>query len=565
MGFRQYLPLSLGKPIFFVSPDGSDSDGDGTFERPWRTISKGVANLSGWDTLYIRGGTYVEQVTIHRSGTPESPIRIAAYPGEEVIIDGEAGVNGLNEGLPNIGELFGTESRDGTGFRYTPLVSIEANYIIFEDIKITRSMGRGLRIWRNGRNTRGVTVRNCAISFSRKNGLLVEQRCSEITIENCDISRSGNFAPYDRPSGELDWGGALVVKGSHNIIVKGTSVHENWGEGYISDSQTNRSSNLLIKGCVFYDNMRPSIYLHAVSDVVVEGNILYHSNNAEFPDIAGIAITPSEPQYDEVVDTEDVTVVNNIIVGFGSNLGLWGPEGRYLRRVRIFFNTLINGQEIGIMESGQYQSCEIKNNLVYQANGKPLVNRGGDFSGCTVSHNAWSQLPPDNVRSASDVIGDPMLRNPEALRIRGQVNPDWYKIKPDSPVIGQAYVVEPVIRDFFGAERDAQPDIGAHEYQGQPTADDSLTSSTDAESSPLFFGDMLSDKLSAIGFKRFVIVSTKSSNQPDGILAFGIQFPDQQVLVYGVEAENAPGIFENVDQVLEDYKNGGTQLHWVDS
>jgi hypothetical protein len=217
------------------------------------------------------------------------------------------------------------------------------------------------------------------------------------------------------------------------------------------------------------------------------------------------------------------------------------------------------------MESSQYQSCEIKNNLVYQNNGKPLVNRGGDFSGCTVSHNAWSHTPPDNVRSGSDVIGDPMLRNPEAVRIRGQVNPDWYKIKPDSPVIGQASMIEPVTRDFFGSERDAQPDIGAHEFQGVPTAADSLTAITDDETSPLSYGETLTEKLSVSGFKRFVVVSINNSAQPEGILAFGIQFPDKQALVYDLEGENMPVIFESVDQVLEDYKKGDTQLHWVDS
>ena len=566
MGYRQYLPLTLGKPIFFVSLDGSDADGDGTFENPWRTIGKGVSLLSAWDTLYIRGGTYVEQITISRSGTADAPITIAAYPGEKVVVDGRAGVDGLNEGLPDNGELIlPPESRFGTGFRYTPLVSIEANYIIFEGIEVTRSMGRGIRVWRDGKNTRGVIIRDCKISFSRNSGILMEQRCQEITIENCDISRSSNFAPYDRPSSELDWGGACVVKGSHDVIIRGTSIHENWGEGIISDSQTFKSSKVLISECIFYDNMRPSIYIHAVSDFLVEKNLLYHSSNPEFPSAEGIAIIPSESQFAEDIDIEDVTIVNNIIVGLGINLALYGPEGRYLRRIRVLFNTLVNGQDYGIVESAaHFESCELKNNIVFQNNGRPVVNSSGVFMNWSISHNAWSYTPPDNVGSDGDVVGDPQLENPQGERIQGQVDPDWYKIKANSPVIGQAITIQSVAQDFFNNNRDVQSDIGAHEFQKEVLTAVSTDASIDDKARPLFCDKMVLDTLSARGFKRFVILSDSSVPSPENIMAFGIQFPDQQCLVFDKEQQDSPMVFRDVGQALDECKKPDTMLQWLD-
>lgn len=463
---------------YYVQASGGSDSNPGTETRPFKTIQYGVNKLSAGDTLLIRAGTYVEAIVIRRSGTQSAPITIAAYPGERPVIDGRAGVDGLNSGLPSAGDLYSTDSRDGTGFRYTPLVSVEANYIILEGIKVTRSMGRGIRTWKDGSLTTGVVIRNCEISYSRNSGLMIERGSREITVENCDISNSGNFAPYVRSSSEMDWPGSISVKGAQNITVRGTHVHENWGEGFMADALTSGTKNVVVSNCVFYDNMRPSIYLHAVSDVLVERNLLYHSDNSEFPDITGIAITPAEPQWDADVDTEDVTVVNNIIVGFDANLGFWGPDGRYLRRVRVIFNTLINARTVAISESSQYVDCELRNNLFYQSNGKPFVSRGGNFSGCTISHNAWSSTPPSNVDSSSDVVGDPKLVNPNAARERNNVDPRWYMLTKDSPPINKGLPFAGIEEDFFGNKRDSKPDIGGHEWGVESIKSDFTVSPT---------------------------------------------------------------------------------------
>jgi hypothetical protein len=47
-----------------------------------------VRQLKPGDTLYLRGGIYYETVYLMRSGTAQSPIVIAAYPGELPILDG---------------------------------------------------------------------------------------------------------------------------------------------------------------------------------------------------------------------------------------------------------------------------------------------------------------------------------------------------------------------------------------------------------------------------------------------------------------------------------------------
>jgi hypothetical protein len=76
---------------YYVATNGNDTTGNGTLANPYRTIQKG-ANMAGHgETVYIRGGTYRETVTMQRSGEDGSPITFRPYGSEGVT------VSGLNE------------------------------------------------------------------------------------------------------------------------------------------------------------------------------------------------------------------------------------------------------------------------------------------------------------------------------------------------------------------------------------------------------------------------------------------------------------------------------------
>ncbi len=61
-------------------------------DAPWRTVAHASEHLRPGDTLWVRGGTYVDQGGYNwatsASGTAAAPIRIAAYPGEQPVFDG---------------------------------------------------------------------------------------------------------------------------------------------------------------------------------------------------------------------------------------------------------------------------------------------------------------------------------------------------------------------------------------------------------------------------------------------------------------------------------------------
>ena len=83
---------AMGRDLF-VSPDGTDG-GPGTRQQPFRTIQRAIDALQPGDTCFVCEGTYREQITFSRGGLPGRPIRLRAYPGHRVILDGTEPVRG---------------------------------------------------------------------------------------------------------------------------------------------------------------------------------------------------------------------------------------------------------------------------------------------------------------------------------------------------------------------------------------------------------------------------------------------------------------------------------------
>jgi hypothetical protein len=75
--------------VRYVSPTG-DNDDPGSVDRPWRTLTFALHRLYNGQVLFIRGGLYHEHVDHLRlhSGTPELPITVLAYPGENPVVVG---------------------------------------------------------------------------------------------------------------------------------------------------------------------------------------------------------------------------------------------------------------------------------------------------------------------------------------------------------------------------------------------------------------------------------------------------------------------------------------------
>ena len=64
---------AAGGTTYYVAPSGNDSN-PGTIAQPWRTIQKAADTMVAGDTVYIRAGTFPEQVIPHNSGNAGQPV-----------------------------------------------------------------------------------------------------------------------------------------------------------------------------------------------------------------------------------------------------------------------------------------------------------------------------------------------------------------------------------------------------------------------------------------------------------------------------------------------------------
>ncbi len=81
------IPFTPG--TIYCSPTGDDATGDGSRSKPYYSLSKAVALAVPGDTIYMRGGTYYYNATVHLSakGTASKRFFILAFAGEKPILN----------------------------------------------------------------------------------------------------------------------------------------------------------------------------------------------------------------------------------------------------------------------------------------------------------------------------------------------------------------------------------------------------------------------------------------------------------------------------------------------
>lgn len=89
-------PFPEALHTYYISPDGSDSAGDGTLEKPWYNLQYAVDKAVAGDHIVCRGGTYKPTmkkdgkkytVRISSSGAADAPIVIRSFEDEKPVFD----------------------------------------------------------------------------------------------------------------------------------------------------------------------------------------------------------------------------------------------------------------------------------------------------------------------------------------------------------------------------------------------------------------------------------------------------------------------------------------------
>lgn len=316
---------------YYVSTVGLDSN-PGTQQQPFRTILKGVNVLQPGDTLYIRSGTYPErllEVNFGSSGMSwASPITVAAYPGETVILKPTVGnvarfQNGavsyvLIEGLVLDGALAG--GGEGASVFYCGTGSHDLH---LSNVEIRNGDGNGVLCDGANHEFRNTKVHHNGLyaGYLNSNGMYMttdstviiggefyENECYGVRFFDSDTSRSADnnlvrdariynngFGAGLNGSSQCGSGGGGIVLGDVNNSAYNNVVYGNfWGFNASSNA-----SGLKLLNNTFYGNMH-GVWIISSSNAEVKNNIVYNNGSGIINDATNTALLnnfTSDPQF----------------------------------------------------------------------------------------------------------------------------------------------------------------------------------------------------------------------------------------------------------------------------
>jgi hypothetical protein len=430
-----YLPLvQVSGPAYYVSPLGDDLN-PGTYEFPWRTITKAANTVIPGDRVYIREGIYYEWVVIRQSGTMDKPIRFFAFPGESPVIDGNKQYPGAGEGL----------------------LSIHGDWVEIVGLEVVNSAYWGIVLF--GEHDTATSVYS---HHNWKSGIYINGDYG--TVQNSLVWRNSLINEYGNgPSASSALVSSRDISDgiTEYAIMRRNVVWENWGQGI----NAYESDHVTIEDNISHDNWNTNIYISDATNILCQRNFVYMNPSSimnGYGDNVGIMM--GDERY--TPPSANIQVINNIAYGNHANYFWWqGVQGGGMNNVLIANNTFVNGigqLNLGdanvIINSGDHINVRFEDNLVRQDGILPVIDTITQ-PGVMFSNNLWSKIPDSDASGPGDIIGDPRL-----LEVGSPFMPDWFRLLEFSPAIGHALSLPEVLVDYFGYWRDSTPDLGAVEY-----------------------------------------------------------------------------------------------------
>lgn len=173
----------------------NNSPANGSLSSPWCTINYGVSRLTSGDTLYVRAGTYKEDVYISGpAGTAVAPTIIRTYLGETATIVGA----GISSGRVKI---------------------TNTSHITLDGFIIT-NFNQGLFV----ENSQHVTVQNVTVHHVGQEGIHVISNSSFITIQNNTIHDTRQWQ-YNGEGIYVGQGSTSPLDNSNNVTIRNNTVY----------------------------------------------------------------------------------------------------------------------------------------------------------------------------------------------------------------------------------------------------------------------------------------------------------------------------------------------------
>ncbi|MCU0516389.1 MAG: right-handed parallel beta-helix repeat-containing protein [Oscillatoria sp. Prado101] len=257
--------------IYYVDGERGNDSNTGTAYLPFKTIVKVNQKVAAGDSVYVKNGTYQENITVTQSGTPDKWIAFQAFPGHKPFVIG---------------------TQDGT-FR------IEGNYIEINGFDVTSILtGSAIHVGKGNHHTRII------------NNELHDAGCGGVSGQETDyLHVEGNRVYRNAFRSHYQCSGISIYQaiafdsepGFHNIIRGNISYYNQNivpredgkitdGNGIIIDdfrqtqSQTPRpkyTASTLIENNIVFSNGGRGIHIFLSDNVTVRNNTSFHNSNFE--------------------------------------------------------------------------------------------------------------------------------------------------------------------------------------------------------------------------------------------------------------------------------------------
>jgi hypothetical protein len=449
-----------------VAPNGSD-DNEGTADAPWATFAHAVAAASAGDTICFRAGTYAvpDGVDMVSGGSPDGgTITLAAYPGEQVILDGQGTASGiltLKQGVSYVYVVGFTL----TGFSIWG-ISLEGDnhHVILSHLDIGGGeAGVHFTVGESGSDPMYGPVEDVIFEDSRVHDSIYTAvdctpgPCNDMAFVRLEITGAGMQGQ------EASFGSdGLAVERGQNIVVTECVIHDNGGDGIDLNSRDwdGNVQSILVQRNLVYRNHLQAIKLwaggrmennvawgHGINPLmigaypgvyeVVNNTIAYNMWDASFAarDYAATFAYPGD-STNGVSSPITLTLINNL---FAFNVGpdVGDPTGIYL------------GSGVTLARAG--------GNLFYsredgEIEAEFVAGRDPWFYRQDIVDGVWAQFSG----SLNDLAGDPLF-------VAGWPEVNLHLL-PNSPAINAGLVEGAPADDADGNLRDGRPDIGAYEW-----------------------------------------------------------------------------------------------------
>lgn len=440
---QDWLPESTiaDQPIpstgdLYVATTGDDNN-PGTEALPLATLQKAVDSAEPGNVILVREGTYNQSVHFgsSNSGTAGQYITLAAYPGEEVILDGTGvtvpeaiTISGLILIESDYIRVSGFTVQDVTGTDEEMGISTEyGSHLVIDNNHTIRTASAGIGLW----HATSVIVRNNRVQDARTTGT---QEC---------LSVAGT-TQFELSYNEV-WNTQTWSQECEGIDVKGGSSHGKVVKNVAHD---------LPHQCFYVDGY--STHTHHID---LYANVAYNCS-------MGIVLTSEREALLEHVRVFDNLIHDNHFIGIGFPAWPGSLNTGSISNIEIFNNTIDNrrvpypGNPTGLLfKYPSISDITVKNNII-ATNGVAFTFETS-VTNLVVDHNL---IDADTISTGMPGFADPHLVQGDPLFV--DFAADDYHLSATSPAIDQG---DPTVSLAFDLDAAARPqgaaiDIGAYEY-----------------------------------------------------------------------------------------------------